>query len=49
MKWSSGEGLDEMEFTESESNVNDLISEYQMYQDAVAEEEEYDEEEEWYV
>ena len=27
--WYTGEGVDEMEFTEAESNVNDLISEYQ--------------------
>ncbi len=39
--------MDEMEFTEAESNMNDLVSEYQQYQDATAEEEgEYDEEEE---
>ena len=31
--------MDEMEFTEAESNTNDLISEYQQYQDASAEEE----------
>ena len=35
-----------MEFTEAESNMNDLVSEYQQYQDATAEEEgEFDEEE----
>ncbi|KOB85508.1 hypothetical protein PFDG_00900 [Plasmodium falciparum Dd2] len=34
-----GEGMDEMEFTEAESNMNDLVSEYQQYQDATAEEE----------
>ena len=34
------------EFTEAESNMNDLVSEYQQYQDATAEEEgEFDEEE----
>ncbi|CAE7040542.1 BTU1 [Symbiodinium sp. CCMP2592] len=39
-------GMDEMEFTEAESNMNDLVSEYQQYQDATAEEEgEFDEEE----
>ena len=27
-----------MEFTEAESNMNDLISEYQQYQDATTEE-----------
>ena len=38
--------MDEMEFTEAESNMNDLVSEYQQYQDATAEDEaEYDEEE----
>ena len=29
-----------MEFTEAGSNMNDLVSEYQLYQDATAEEEE---------
>ena len=39
--------MDEMEFTEAESNMNDLVSEYQQYQDASAEDEgEFDEEEE---
>ena len=32
--WYTAEGMDEMEFTEAESNMNDLISEYQQYQDA---------------
>ena len=37
-------GVDEMEFTEAESNMNDLVSEYQQYQDATVEEEgEFDE------
>lgn len=37
--------MDEMEFTEAESNVNYLVSEYQQYQDASAEEEgEFEEE-----
>ena len=41
----TGEGLDEMEFIEAESNMNDLVSEYQQYQDATTEEEsELDEE-----
>ena len=39
--WTKGvnEGMDEMEFTEAdlaESNMNDLVSEYQQYQDATA-------------
>lgn len=36
----TGEGMDEMEFTEAESNMNDLISEYQQYQDATADDDE---------
>ena len=40
-------GMDEMEFTEAESNMNDLVSEYQQYQEATADEEgEFDEDEE---
>ncbi|KAJ8543099.1 hypothetical protein K7X08_005622 [Anisodus acutangulus] len=42
LHWYTGEGMDEMEFTEAESNMNDLVSEYQQYQDATAEEEGYD-------
>jgi len=41
LHWYTGEGMDEMEFTEAESNMNDLVSEYQQYQEAgVGEEEE---------
>jgi tubulin beta len=40
LHWYTGEGMDEMEFTEAESNMNDLVSEYQQYQDATAEEDE---------
>lgn len=32
LHWYTGEGMDEMEFIEAESNINDLISEYQQYQ-----------------
>uniref|UniRef100_A0A182JRB7 Tubulin beta chain n=1 Tax=Anopheles christyi TaxID=43041 RepID=A0A182JRB7_9DIPT len=47
LHWYTGEGMDEMEFTEAESNMNDLVSEYQQYQEATADEEgEMDEEEE---
>ena len=47
LHWYTVEGMDEMEFTEAESNMNDLVSEYQQYQDATAEEEvEFDEDEE---
>ncbi|KAN0060129.1 Tubulin beta chain (Beta tubulin) [Thecaphora frezii] len=40
MHWYTGEGMDEMEFTEAESNLQDLIAEYQQYQDATALDEE---------
>ncbi|KAH7097899.1 beta-tubulin [Auriculariales sp. MPI-PUGE-AT-0066] len=43
--WYTAEGMDEMEFTEAESNTMDLIAEYQQYQDASA----GDEAEEEYV
>lgn len=42
LHWYTGEGMDEMEFTEAESNMNDLVSEYQQYQEATVEED-YDE------
>ena len=29
LHWYTGIGMDEMEFTEAESNMNDLVSEYQ--------------------
>jgi tubulin beta len=53
LHWYTGEGMDEMEFTEAESNLNDLVSEYQQYQDAGidddegedSEDEDYDEDE----
>jgi hypothetical protein len=31
--------MDEMEFTEAESNLSDLVTEYQNYQDASADDE----------
>lgn len=34
LHWYTSEGMDDMEFTEAESNMNDLVSEYQQYQDA---------------
>jgi len=39
LHWYTNEGMDDMEFTEAESNMNDLISEYQQYEVATAEEE----------
>ncbi|KAH6973980.1 Tubulin/FtsZ, GTPase domain-containing protein [Ilyonectria destructans] len=44
LHWYTGEGMDEMEFTEAESNMNDLVSEYQQYQDAGIDDETYSEE-----
>jgi len=43
LHWYTGEGMDEMEFTEAESNLNDLVSEYQQYQEALADDEYLDE------
>ena len=40
------EGMDEMEFTEAESNMNDLVSEYQQYQEASIDEEDFYEDQE---
>ncbi len=45
LHWYTGEGMDEMEFTEAESNMNDLVSEYQQYQDATAEGDDFNTEE----
>ncbi|KAL3040317.1 hypothetical protein OYC64_011364 [Pagothenia borchgrevinki] len=42
LHWFTGEGMDEMEFTEAESNMNDLVAEYQQYQEANISEEEHD-------
>ncbi|KAL1783659.1 tubulin beta chain [Sigmodon hispidus] len=44
LHWYTSEGMDEMEFTEAESNMNDTVSEYQRYQDATAEEGDFEEE-----
>ncbi|XP_077108930.1 tubulin beta-1 chain isoform X1 [Ranitomeya variabilis] len=45
LHWYTGEGMDEMEFTEAECNTHDLIAEYQQYQEATAEMEDYFEDE----
>ncbi|KAK7863210.1 hypothetical protein R5R35_003460 [Gryllus longicercus] len=37
LHWYTGEGMDEMEFAEADSNMTDLIAEYQQYQEATAE------------
>ncbi|XP_077504045.1 tubulin beta-4 chain-like [Amblyomma americanum] len=39
LHWYTGEGMDELEFTEAESNLNELVSEYEQYQEATAEDE----------
>lgn len=36
LHWYTGEGMDELEFTEAESNINDLLTEYQQYETAHA-------------
>ncbi|CCF57349.1 hypothetical protein KAFR_0C03570 [Kazachstania africana CBS 2517] len=49
LHWYTSEGMDELEFTEAESNMNDLVSEYQQYQEAIVEEDgdiEYENDEE---
>jgi len=49
LHWYTGEGMDAMEFSEAESNTQDLISEYQQYQEASSTEadiEDVDEDEE---
>lgn len=38
--WYTNEGMDEMEFTEAESNMNDLVAEYQQYQELTVEDQE---------
>ena len=39
LHWFTGEGMDEMEFTEAESDLIDLVAEYQQYQEATADDE----------
>lgn len=39
LHWFTSEGMDEMEFTEASSNLTDLITEYQQYQEATIEDE----------
>ncbi|EOB14994.2 Tubulin beta chain [Nosema bombycis CQ1] len=40
LHWYTGEGMDEMEFSEAEANMNDLLAEYQQYQEATVEDNE---------
>ncbi|KAJ1991547.1 Tubulin beta chain (Beta tubulin) [Dimargaris cristalligena] len=46
LHWYTDEGMDEMEFSEAESNMNDLICEYQQYQDATIDDDIYEEDHE---
>lgn len=46
LHWYTGEGMDEIEFVEAENNMCDLISEYQQYQDASADDDDDAENEE---
>jgi len=39
LHWYTGEGMDEMEFQEAESNVTDLVAEYTQYEEATVEQE----------
>lgn len=48
LHWYTGEGMDLMQFDEAHSNVHDLISEYQQYQESKADDdidEDYDNDE----
>ena len=36
LHWYTGEGMDEIEFAQAESAINDLVTEYQNYEDATA-------------
>ncbi|KAL6941928.1 Tubulin beta chain (Beta tubulin) [Hanseniaspora vineae] len=38
LHWYITEGMEELEFSEAESNMNDLVNEYQQYQEATADE-----------
>ncbi|KAI1733237.1 tubulin/FtsZ family, GTPase domain-containing protein [Ditylenchus destructor] len=42
LHWYTGEGMDEMEFTEAESNLTDLINEYNQYEQATVDDDEGD-------
>ena len=39
LHWYKREGMDEMEFQEAESDLNDLVQEYTQYQDAAVDDE----------
>lgn len=43
LHWYTGEGMEEVEFSDAEANLSDLISEYQQYEIVSTEEESEDE------
>lgn len=43
LHWYTGEGMDEQEFQDAEANVIDLVAEYQQYQEAALDDDEYEE------
>jgi len=43
LHWYTSEGMDEEQFIEADNNVKQLINEYQRYQDATAEDDDYEE------
>ncbi|XP_026726523.1 tubulin beta chain-like [Trichoplusia ni] len=45
LHWYLCEGMDETDFMDADNNMSDLISEYQQYQDATSEDQEFEEEE----
>lgn len=45
LHWFTNEGMEENEFAEAESNLNDLVSEYQQYQNATIDDDELEYEE----
>ena len=47
LHWYTGEGMDPLEFTEAESNMNDLVNEYLQYQEASADESDEDDRSEY--
>ncbi|TFY82742.1 hypothetical protein EWM64_g1273 [Hericium alpestre] len=47
LHWYTGEGMDIMEFSEAESNTQDLIAEYQQYQEASVDAEDFEVEAEY--
>ncbi|XP_037936455.1 tubulin beta chain-like [Teleopsis dalmanni] len=48
LHWYTGEGMDEMEFTDAEENLNELINQYQQFQEVgIHDEDDFEDEEEY--